>query len=47
MIEVEGNINIHPIVILIDSRASHSYINSNIIEKFHLQKSKHKKSWLV
>jgi hypothetical protein len=47
MIEVEGKINNHPIAILIDSGASHSYINSNIIEIFHLQRSKHKKYWLV
>jgi predicted aspartyl protease len=47
MIEVEGKIDNHPITILIDSGASHSYINSNIVEIFHLQRSKHKKSWLV
>jgi len=29
MIEVEGKIYNHPITILIDSRASHSYIKSN------------------
>ena len=39
MIEVEGNIDNHPIEILIDSRAIHSYINSNIVEIFHLQRS--------
>jgi hypothetical protein len=44
---VEGKIDNHLIEILIDSRAIHSYINSNIIEIFHLQRSKHKKSWLV
>jgi hypothetical protein len=44
MIEVEGKINNHPVAILIDSQASHSYINSNIVEIFHLQKSKHNKS---
>jgi predicted aspartyl protease len=47
MIEVEGKIDNHPIAILIDSGASHSYINANIVEIFHLQRSKHKKSWLV
>jgi hypothetical protein len=47
MIEVEGKIDNHPISILIDYGASHSYINSNIIEIFHLQRSKHKKYWLV
>jgi hypothetical protein len=35
MIEVEGNINDQPIAILIDSRASHSYINHNLVEIFH------------
>jgi hypothetical protein len=47
MIEVEGKIDNQPIEILIDSVASHSYINANIVERFHLQRSKHKKSWLV
>jgi predicted aspartyl protease len=47
MIEVEGKIDNHPIAILIDSGASHSYINSNIVKRFHLQRSKHKKYWLV
>jgi hypothetical protein len=47
MIEVEGKIDNQPIAILIDSRASHSYINDNIVERFHLQKSNHKKYWLV
>jgi hypothetical protein len=47
MIEVEGKIDNQPITILIDSGASRSYINYNFIEIFHLQMSKHKKSWLV
>ena len=47
MIEVEGKVDNQPIVILIDSGASHSYINANIVEIFHLQRSKHMKSWLV
>jgi hypothetical protein len=47
MIEVEGNIDNQPIEILIDYGASHSYINTNNVEIFHLQISKHKKSWLV
>jgi hypothetical protein len=42
-IEVEVKINNQTISILTDSRASHSYINSNIIEIFHLKRSKHKK----
>jgi hypothetical protein len=47
MIKVEGNIHNQPIAILIDSGASHSYINPNLFEIFHLQRSKHEKSWLV
>jgi hypothetical protein len=47
MIEVEGNIDNQPISILIDYGATHSYINANIFERFHLQRSKHNKSWLV
>jgi hypothetical protein len=47
MIEVEGKIENQPIAILIDSEASHSYIYSNIVEIFHLQRSKRKKFWLV
>jgi hypothetical protein len=47
MIEGEGKIDNQPIAILIDYGASHSYINSNIVEIFHLQRSKHKKYWLV
>jgi hypothetical protein len=43
MIEVEGKIDNQPIEILIDFGASHSYINANIVEIFHLQRSKHKK----
>jgi predicted aspartyl protease len=44
---VEGKINNEPIAILIDLGASHSYINANIVQRFHLQISKHNKSWLV
>ena len=47
MIEVDVKIDNHPITILIDSGASHGYINSNIVERFHLQRSNHNKSWLV
>jgi hypothetical protein len=47
MIEVVGKIDNHPITILIDHGTSHSYINSNIIEIFHLQISKHTKSWFI
>jgi hypothetical protein len=35
IIEVEGKIANQPITILIDSKASHSYINANIVEIFH------------
>ena len=47
MIEVEGKINNQPIVILIDSRASHSYIDPNMVEKLHFPRSKLGKSWFV
>ena len=43
----KGKIDNHPIAILIDSGASHSYINVNIVEGFHLERSKHNKSWFV
>jgi hypothetical protein len=47
MIEVEGTINNRPLVILIDSGASHSYIDPRVVESLHLIRSKHEKSWLV
>jgi predicted aspartyl protease len=47
MIEVEGMINNQTIAILIDSGASHSYIDPNMVESFHFPRSKHGKSWLV
>jgi hypothetical protein len=47
IIEVEGTINNQPLVILIDSGASHSYIDPRVVENFHLTRSKHEKSWLV
>jgi hypothetical protein len=47
MIEVEGKINNQTIVILIDSGASHSYIDPKMVERLHLPRSKHGKSWLV
>jgi hypothetical protein len=47
MMKVEGKIDNHPIAILIDFGAIHSYINANIVEIFHLQRSKNNKSWLV
>jgi hypothetical protein len=47
MIEVEGMINNHSFTILIDSRASHSYIDPRVVESLQLSRSKHEKSWLV
>jgi hypothetical protein len=47
MIEVEGMINNQTIAILIDSGASHSYIDPEIMEILHLPRSKHGKYWLV
>jgi hypothetical protein len=47
MIEVERKINNEPIAILIDYGAICSYINSNIIETFHLKTSNRKKYWLL
>jgi hypothetical protein len=47
MIEVEGMINNQPFIILIDSGASHSYIDPRVVESLHLSRSKHEKSWLV
>jgi predicted aspartyl protease len=47
MIEVEGMINNHSFTILIDSGASHSYIDPKVVERFHFPRSKHEKSWLV
>jgi hypothetical protein len=37
MIEVEENIDNHPITILIDYGASHTYINANIVENFNFK----------
>jgi hypothetical protein len=47
VIEVDSKINDQHITILIDSGTSHSYIDPNIVEIFHLQRSKHGKYWLV
>jgi hypothetical protein len=47
MIEVEGMIKNQTIVILIDSRSIHSYIDPNMVEILHFPRSKHGKSWLV
>jgi hypothetical protein len=47
MIEVEGMINDQTIAILIDSEASHSYIDPKMVERFHFPRIKHGKYWLV
>ena len=47
MIEVEGMTSNRPLVILIDSGASHSYVDPRVVESLHLMRSKHEKSWLV
>jgi hypothetical protein len=47
MIEVESMINNRPLIILIDSGASHSYVDPRVVESFHLSRSKHERSWLV
>jgi hypothetical protein len=47
MIEVEGVINNHAFTILIDSGATHSYIDPRVVESLQLSRSKHGKYWLV
>jgi hypothetical protein len=47
MIEVEGKIKIQTIAILLDSGASHSYIDPKMVERFHFPRRKLGKSWLV
>jgi hypothetical protein len=47
MIEVEGMINNRPLIILIDSGASHSYVDPRVVDSLHLTRSKHEKPWLV
>jgi hypothetical protein len=47
IIEVEGKIDNYTIAILIDSGASHSYIDPNLVERFKLKKCRHEKSCLV
>jgi hypothetical protein len=43
----KGMINNQTITNLIDSRASHSYIDPKMVESLHFPRSKHGKSWLV
>jgi hypothetical protein len=47
MIEVEGKLNNQTISILIDSRASQSYIDPKMVEILQFPRNKHGKSWLV
>jgi hypothetical protein len=47
MIEVEGMINNHEFTILIDSGASHSYIDPKVVERFIFPRRKHEKYWMV
>jgi hypothetical protein len=47
MIEVEGKIINKLVVILIDSGESHCYIDSKIVDRLHLEKSKLGKSSLI
>jgi hypothetical protein len=47
MIEVEGNINNHLIVILIDSGDSHSYLDTKMVERFLFPRRKLGKPWMV
>ena len=47
MVEVEGKINQIPIYILIDPRASLSYISPNLVKKCKLPVEKFASSWLV
>ena len=47
MVEVEGKINQTPLSILIDPRASLSYISPNLVEKCKLPVENFASSWLV
>jgi hypothetical protein len=47
MIEVEGKINNQPIVILIDSGASHSYLDPKMVERFIFPRKRLGKPWMV
>jgi hypothetical protein len=44
IIEVEGMINNNAFTILIDSRASHSYMDAKVVERLQFPRSKHGKS---
>ena len=47
MIEFEGMIHKLSISILINSGASHSYRDPKLVEKLHLERYKHERSWTV
>jgi hypothetical protein len=47
MFEVEDKISGQPNNILIDSRATHSYLDPNMVERFHFLRRNLGKSWLV
>jgi hypothetical protein len=48
MIEAEGMINNHAFaIILVDSRASHSYIDFQVVEILKIPRRKNGKYWLV
>ena len=47
MIEVAGTVHNQSISILIDSGASHSYVDPSLVEKLRLRKCKHERSWIV
>jgi hypothetical protein len=47
MVEIEGKINNTQIFVLIDLRATLSYITPSVVESNKIKKMKHAKSWLV
>jgi hypothetical protein len=47
MIELEGMINNHAFINLIDSGDSHSYLDPRVVEIFQLSRRKHENYWLV
>jgi hypothetical protein len=47
MIEAKGRINDQPIAILIYSGAIHSYLDPNMVERFHFPIIKLGKYWLL
>ena len=47
MVEIEGKIVQTSISVLIDLGSRSSYISPSVIEKWKLNKEKHKRSWLI